>query len=138
MQEVKSSLLPNLENVFDNWKSNYPSREDPAGYFGPLIDALVAYATYFQEDVEISDVLSETKEKVADEVSELETAREDYYEERRFDLIDSHRASTSTDNSRRIFDDIDAWRVGVRPNQALKLTEWALVLFNIACKVFDV
>ena len=104
LAHVRATLLPNLETCIDNWKDNFPGREDPESYFSSLEDDLKEYKKAVSADA-IAVAL------IDDGLARIETAVEDCARRNirspRWRVLrgeDSPRGSTE---SRSIFDDVD-------------------------------
>jgi hypothetical protein len=107
LNNVKETLIPNLDDEISNWESNFDSDDDPDAYFDPLGSALRSYADVFAKDETIASNIELALESVRETVRELERGKE--YPEDDYDPSYSN-ASSSSDSApaRSVFDDVDA------------------------------
>jgi energy-coupling factor transporter ATP-binding protein EcfA2 len=107
LQRVRNELVPQLWDLVWDWRSNCrSSREDPAGYFAPLVEALEAFGNEFSGDAkceqEIAHALSSVEDAVADLAGEYEARAEQL-----MGYASSGERSHASEE-RSVFDDIDA------------------------------
>ena len=104
---VRDQIIPQLDDVIDNYNDNYDrNADDPYSYYGLLIDTLQTLQDKLQGDPEIAASLSRALNYVE---SRRDTAMENQPQEPDYDS-DSYResiGSTPASSSRSVFDDID-------------------------------
>lgn len=105
LQLVQSTLIPNLDNQIENWRSNYNGEDDPEAYFEELTSALDDFKNEFEEDEASHRNLEEAIARIRQVVAELETGykpeSDDGFWRRRSD------GSSRNGDNRSIFDDVD-------------------------------
>jgi len=105
LDHVRTTLLPNIDDHIDNWRSNYDSDCGPQDYFDELTSALNDYRNEFAdyEDAltQIDTALAEI-DKVIEQLLFEQPGEPDYD-----DYYGRHSLSGGSDASRSIFDDVD-------------------------------
>lgn len=106
LNHVRTTLLPNLDDHIDNWRSNYESDcGDPEGYFDELKSALEDYRKEFAD---YEDALNQIDAAFSEIEQVIEELRSEQPEEPDYnDYYGGHALSAGTDASRSIFDDVD-------------------------------
>lgn len=105
LEDVRTKLLPNLDDEIQTWCSNYDGDGDPKDYFDELVGALMDYrdelAEYPDALAQVESALVAIKEAVEGLRDEqpLEPDSDDYY--------GSGSAGGGHDDSRSVFDDVD-------------------------------
>lgn len=107
IKQVRSELLPNLNDQVDDLRSDYNGKDDPESYFYELQRSLEVYRDEFEfeDDYDSVSVIDTALEKIKNVVKELlselpdEPDSDDYYEKSSLD--DEGIASRS------VFDDVD-------------------------------
>ncbi len=105
LDHVRLVLLPNLDDLVDNWYSNYNGDDDPEEYFNELIGALEDYKkAYIDDNIAISQINNAIK-KIEVVIEELHSdmPQEPDYE----DIYDGSMRRSVINDSRSIFDDVD-------------------------------
>ena len=107
LNEVRETLIPNLDDEIAYWESNFDSDDDPDTYFDAFVSALRGYADAFENDKIVTSNIELALEAVRETVRQLE--RETEYPEEHDDSFYSDVSSTSDSSSARsVFDDVDA------------------------------
>ena len=102
--QVKADLIPDLENVSENWKSQYENGEDPDQWFEPLFELFDSLRDQFGDEQEIADLIEQEEEGIRGFISNNYPAREPDPEDWDFDDVDT---PDEPERERSIFDDID-------------------------------
>ncbi len=105
LDHIRQVLLPNLDDVVDNWSSHYNGDDDPEEYFNELIGALEDYAkVYIDDNIAISQINNAIKkiEKVIEELHSDMPQEPDYE-----DIYGESMGRSVVNDSRSIFDDVD-------------------------------
>lgn len=105
LQLVQNTLLPDLDNQIDNWRSNYNGEDEPDAYFEDLKSALSDYKKEFEEAETSCKQIDEAIGRIDQIIDDLESeySPED---EGGFWKRSGDNSLTSSD-SRSIFDDVD-------------------------------
>lgn len=106
IKKVRDELLPNLDDVIFDWKSNYTGWEgNPESYFNALIDALKTFRAEFELDKISIMYIDEAFERIDKTVCELAVDEKDYKNKNDFS---AQRSKFHTMiGTRSIFDDVD-------------------------------
>lgn len=107
LSAVREELVPQLDDVIDNWRDNYQSNDDPDTYFDELVDALKAYKSELEQYETIAGQLEAALEQIDTIIDELRVAREGPEDEWRDYSFPSTAANTDNKSVRSIFDDLD-------------------------------
>jgi len=105
LDDVRTKLLPNLDDVIWNWRFNYDGDDDPESYFHALGDALKDYrdalAEYPEAVAQVDSALVRIEEVVEELCAEQpqEADSDDYY--------GGGSTKGGHDDSRSVFDDVD-------------------------------
>lgn len=105
LADVRSNLIPKLDDVIDSWRDSYSTDEDPEDYFVELRSCIKDYATQFAGESESYEALMDADGKIERVTEEL---REEYYRDNA-EPDDEEYGSWGDDSSddRDIFDDVD-------------------------------
>ena len=101
---VKEELIPDLENVSENWESQYEDGEDPDQFFQALFELFNSLRDQFGDDQGIADRIEREEEEVLQFISNNSPVREPDPDDWDFDDVD---VPNEPDGDRSIFDDID-------------------------------
>ena len=101
---VKEELIPGLENVSENWKSQYEDGEDPDQFFQALFELFNSLRDQFGDDQGIADRIEQEEEEVLQFISNNSPVREPDPDDWDLDDVD---VPDEPDGDRSIFDDID-------------------------------
>ena len=101
---VKEELIPDLENVSNNWKSRYEHGEDPDQWFEPLLELFDSLRDQFGDEQEIADLIEQEDGDIQRFISENFPVREPDPDGWDFDDVD---APDEPERERSIFDDIE-------------------------------
>jgi hypothetical protein len=103
---VRQTLLPNLDDLVENWEAGYNGTDDPDEYFAELLGALDDYKKVYKDDEVATHQIHRANEKIEEaiEVLHADMGQEPDYE-------DIYRGSMQRSlhmDSRSIFDDVDS------------------------------
>ncbi len=106
LQLVQNSLLPNLDDQIDNWRSNYDGEDEPDAYFEELKSSLDDYSNEFEENemslMQIKEAIERIDGVIEDLKSEYTPSEDDFFEKSKSSDVPKH------DNTRSVFDDVDS------------------------------
>jgi len=108
LEHVRTTLLPNLEDLIENWRSDYlryNSEIDPEVYFDELVSALKDYRDEFMEYGESIDQIDSALAQIDQVIEDIISDRPEPPE-----YDDDYRMSSTSNLSeitRSIFDDVD-------------------------------
>jgi len=106
LQLVQNSLLPNLDDQIDNWRSNYDGEDEPDAYFEELKSSLDDYSNEFEENemslMQIKEAIERIDGVIEDLKSEYTPSEDDFFEKSKSSDAPKH------DNTRSVFDDVDS------------------------------
>jgi hypothetical protein len=103
LENVRTSLIPQLDKCLEDWRVNYNSNDDPDAYFDELTDTLKDYRAEFVLDEESVARIDNILVEIDDLVGEL---RSDYCRSDDLDSDFGHHPADRVD-TRSIFDDVD-------------------------------
>lgn len=107
LERIRNELFPRLDDVIDEWKSNYDVGESPDSHFDALREALKDYQEHI-EDEPSKNKLQCAIGKIDDLIVELEVDYKRNDDGESF-FTESSAANASTQHTERsIFDDVDA------------------------------
>ena len=101
---VREELIPDLEDVTENWKSQFEDGEDPDEFFQPLVELFDSLRDQFGDDQGIAEHIEQEQEEILQFISNNYPVREPDPEDWDFDDVDVPNRS---EGDRSIFDDID-------------------------------
>ncbi len=101
---VKEKLIPDLENVSENWESRYEYGEDPDQSFQPLFELFDSLRDQFGDDPKIVDLIEQEENEISQFISNNVSVREPDQDDWDFDDVD---VPDDPEGDRSIFDDID-------------------------------
>jgi hypothetical protein len=105
MDDVRRVLVPKLDDVISDWRSNYSSDDDPSDHFDSLVGALRRFREALENEPPIVAGIESALERIKEIAMELESERT------REPDSDDFRAErspvTGHDSARSIFDDVD-------------------------------
>ena len=104
---VKEELIPDLENVSDNWKSRYEDGEDPDELFQPLFELFDSLRDQFGDAQEIADLIEQEEDDIRGFISKNNPVREPDPDDWDFLNFDDADVPDKPERERSIFDDID-------------------------------
>ena len=105
MEDVRTILLPKIEDVIRDWRSNYDKKDDPEEHFDLLVSALKEFR---DELAEHPDALAQIDAAVIDVKEAVEELRSEHQPEPDSDDFGADSSSVvSPEDSRSIFDDVD-------------------------------
>jgi hypothetical protein len=105
MEDVRTILLPKIEEVIRDWRSNYDKKDDPEEHFDLLVSALKEFR---DELAEHPDALAQIDAAVIDVKEAIEELRSEHQPESDSDDFGADSSSVvSPEDSRSIFDDVD-------------------------------
>jgi hypothetical protein len=105
MDDVRSKLLPNLDDEIWTWRSNFDGDGDPEEHFSSLVEALTDYKGHLAEHAEAVSQVESALTSIREVVEELRSEQpgepdsDDYY--------GRGSSGTANDDSRSVFDDVD-------------------------------
>jgi len=105
LSDIKLFLLPELDNIIDNWASNYCNGDEPEGHFSELTSALVEYSNEFAEDWYVS---ARCKSAIAKIESVIEDIRSEMPPEPDSDEYYGGSSENTHELFRSIFEDVDS------------------------------
>jgi hypothetical protein len=106
LQTVKNDLLPNLEDIVSDWKSDYSGEDEPDTYFEELKSAIDDYKSEFGECEESQQLIEYALDQIDEAISEL---RSEYLPSSTDNIWRSDEISNANDvSSRSVFDDVDS------------------------------
>jgi hypothetical protein len=106
LEDVRTSLLPHLDDCIENWRDNFRGGEKSTSYFSHLEEALTNYREEFAHDSIAETLIAAALAKIEKAVEELSVPDED----KDYDYSAHRRQQSgpySTDGVRSIFDDVD-------------------------------
>jgi hypothetical protein len=115
VSRVRTELIPNLDQTLARWRSSEQG-DDAAGYYEPLVTALLEYARALKGDQAATDALNGALEQADRQCSEARYWRRDDDEYEAGDdaepaqpapLSGAVPAKTSPAAGRDVFDDVD-------------------------------
>ena len=101
---VKEELIPDLENVGENWKSQYEHGEDLDQFFEPLLELFDSLRDQFGDDQQISDLIEQEEDEIQGFIAKNVPVWEADPDDWDFDDADT---PDEPERERSIFDDID-------------------------------
>jgi hypothetical protein len=104
LEDIRTSLFPYLDELIDNWISNYDHHYDPEGYFDELKMALQDFGDELVENKQVQDQLKDALIRIDNAIEEL---RSEEPEEPDYDVYPGDLPGNGRDHLRSIFDDID-------------------------------
>lgn len=105
LEQVQTTLLPNLNAQIDQWRKNLNGKDDPEDHFSTLKNMLQDYRREFEENDGATKQIDEALSEIDRVVEEL---RSELPQEPDRDEFDSRSLTgDSPDDSRSIFDDVD-------------------------------
>ncbi len=105
LDHVRTTLLPNLDDHIDNWRSNYNGNDDPEDYFSELKSALKDYREALVEHETATEEINAGLAKLEEVIEELRS--EMPQEPDSDDFYDRNPLGSGHNESRSIFDDVD-------------------------------
>ena len=108
LDAVKKDLIPDLDSVIDAFRDSFDPGEnnnDPENHFDALADTTKTYRHHFEDNDKLVHQINQALETITKVVDEL---RSEYQPRGDDDFYDDDRASTATESSRSIFDDVDS------------------------------
>ncbi len=105
LKRIRDELIPILDDVVSDWRSNCPSDEEPSGWFEPLQESVSVLQEEFRGDDWAEDLLANAQSEIEEAIESLS---DEYhgYDEDSYRFEPSYRAAdTSVDRS--VFDDVD-------------------------------
>lgn len=103
LKNVRVSLIPFLEDLVSDWRTDYSCDRDPEEHFCELISALQDYRNEFIEYEEDIELIDNALEQINDEISQIRDREPDEID----DDYDWGNSKTITSSPRSIFDDVD-------------------------------
>ncbi|MEV4630790.1 hypothetical protein AB0J90_31450 [Micromonospora sp. NPDC049523] len=108
LASVRNELLPELVDVVWNWGSNRPSKEDPEGWYEPLVETLKEYADALGDD-------TAARRLIDDALDAIDRAKENDWSEYDEEPLPYRKKSWHSSQvqlrqglgTRSIFDDVD-------------------------------
>ena len=101
--EVRRALIPALDSIVDDWRSDYDESDDPEGYFDDLKETLTKFDDAFGDD--------QARKEIAKAINQIESIVEELIEnqppERDDDDDDDWREREHVESARSVFDDVD-------------------------------
>lgn len=105
MEDIRKILLPNIDDVIRDWRSNYDKKDDPEEHFDLLNSALKEFR---DELAEHSVSVGQIDTALADVKEVIEELRSEHPPDRDSDDFRGGSSSViSAEDSRSIFDDVD-------------------------------
>ncbi len=105
MEDVRTILLPKIDGVIRDWRSNYDKKDDPEEHFYLLVSALKDFRV---ELAEHPDAIAHIDAAVIDVKEAIEELRSEHQPEPDTDDFGADSSSAvSSEDSRSIFDDVD-------------------------------
>ena len=101
---VREELIPDLENVSENWESRYEDGEDPDHFFQPLFELFDSLRDQFGDDQGIEDCIEREENEIWQFISDNISVWEPDPDDWDFDDVD---VPDDPEGDRSIFDDID-------------------------------
>ena len=105
LDRVQATLLPNLNQQVDEWRSKYDSDDDPELYFYDLIAALRDFGEEFQKNTDSAEHIANALTYIDEVIEELRSEYPEISEEENF--ITRREQDESGSSSRSIFDDVN-------------------------------
>lgn len=106
LQTVKNDLLPNLEDIVSDWKSDYSGEDEPDIYFDGLKSAIDDYHIEFYECEESQQLIKYALCQIDEAISELSS---EYRPSSTGNVWRTDEISNANDvGSRSVFDDVDS------------------------------
>jgi hypothetical protein len=102
---VRTELVPRLDDVRREWQSNHSSDESPDDHMQVLRDSFRALDKEFADDDDVRQVVEKETTRIDEWVAEHTDDESDDKPKRTLGDVDT---SEEFDNSRSIFEDIDA------------------------------
>ena len=106
LQAIKSDLLPDLEEIVNDWKNDYDGEDEPDTYFDELISAINDYKHEFEECKESQQLIQHALDQAYEAIGDLRSEyrpRDADNAWRNYDI-----SSTNNAGSRSVFDDVDS------------------------------
>ena len=104
VQRARTELLPRLDDVRREWQSNHSPGEEPEDYMQGLLEVFESLRNCFSEDENAIDLIDREKRLTNDWIAE-NTPDEPERSPRKLEKVE---VSEKLNNTRSIFDDIDA------------------------------
>lgn len=98
-------MVPRIDQVIRDWRSNYDSKDDPEGHFDLLVSALEDYRKELSNDPTLIKNIDSALDNIKQAVEEL--CSEHTHEPDSDDFRGDGSSAIATDDSRSIFDDVD-------------------------------
>jgi hypothetical protein len=105
LDDVRTKLLPSLDDEIRNWKSNYSARESPEDYFSPFELALEEFAKTLANDATAVVRINRGIESINDAIAEMGGEERDDYDYGGYHA--RAQSGPSGSDQRSIFDDVD-------------------------------
>lgn len=106
LHEVKTNLLPDLESVVSDWKSDYDGEDEPDSYFDELRSAINAYRSEFETCAESIELIDYALNEIDDAINDLGG---EYCASNVSSMWAREGTSSSLDmGARSVFDDVDS------------------------------
>lgn len=105
LEDVRTKLIPNLDDTISTWRSNFRSDDDPESHFDGLVSVLKRYQEEFTDAPKIVTQITSALAAIEAVIEEL---RSDQPQEPDSDDYRGHESQTPKgDDSRSVFDDVD-------------------------------
>jgi hypothetical protein len=105
LEQVRTTLLPELDAELDQWRSNYNGKDDPEDHFSDLKSALKEYRAEFLEDKEAAEQIDAALVEIDNVIEELRSGLPE--EPDRDDFYGGTTQESEGSSVRSIFDDVD-------------------------------
>ena len=104
LSDVRTKLIPNIDNEVSHWQDNWDIDGDPETHFESLVEALTDYKNELAQDPKAVSKIDSALEEIEELVEEL---RSEQPQEPDSDDYRGGSHSGGGDDSRSVFDDVD-------------------------------
>lgn len=105
LEDIRTILLPDLDNTIQSWRDNYDEKDDPENHFDELVSALKGFRDELAEHTAATTQVESALVEIKGVIEELQSEQPQVQDSD--DFMEVKSDEVGDDGSRSVFDDVD-------------------------------